>query len=85
MHPRTQAGRSSPLGATVYPQGVNFSVFSNSSTRVELMLFDRVDDVKPTAVIPLDPMRNRTYHYGHVFVPGVAVGQILWLSRIRTL
>jgi glycogen operon protein len=76
MHPRTQPGRSSPLGATVYPQGANFSVFSKSSTRVELMFFDRVDDAKPTAVIPLDPMRNRTYHYWHVFVPGIEAGQI---------
>ncbi|MGB8432757.1 MAG: glycogen debranching protein GlgX, partial [Burkholderiales bacterium] len=76
MHPGTQPGRSSPLGATVCPRGVNFSVFSKSSTRVELMFFDRVDDANPTAVFPLDPMGNRTYHYWHVFVPGVAVGQI---------
>jgi glycogen operon protein len=63
MDPRAQPGRSSPLGATVYPQGVNFSVFSKGSTRVELMLFDGVDDARPSAVIPLDPPGNRTYHY----------------------
>jgi glycogen operon protein len=43
---------------------------------VELVLFDRVDDAKPTAVIPLDPIRNRSYHYWHVFVPGIQAGQI---------
>ena len=40
------------------------------------MFFKRADDAKPTAVIPLDPMRNRTYHYWHVFVPGIEAGQI---------
>ena len=74
--PRTQPGRSFPLGSTLYPEGVNFSVFSKSSAQVELVFFDHVDDTEPTAVIPLDPMRNRTYHYWHVFVPGVQAGQI---------
>ena len=76
---RTRAiapGRSVPLGATVYPNGVNFSVFSKNSTLVELLLFDHVDDMKPAKIIPLDPCRNRTYHYWHVFVPDVQTGQI---------
>jgi glycogen operon protein len=55
---------------------VNFSVFSKSSTRVELMLFDGVDDARPSAVVPLDPTKNRTYHYWHIFAPGIEVGQI---------
>ena len=37
------AGKSYPLGATVYPDGVNFSIFSKNSTAVELLLFDEVD------------------------------------------
>src|SRR5512147_2723673 len=76
LHPRTQPGRSSPLGSTVSPEGVNFSVFSKSSTRIELLFFDRVDDSKPSTVIPLDPITNRTYHYWHVFVPDIQPGQI---------
>jgi len=28
-----------------------------------------VDDAKPSRIIPLDPKKNRTYHYWHVFVP----------------
>jgi glycogen operon protein len=43
---------------------------------VELLLFDRVDDAQPTGSIRIDPVTNRTYHYWHVFVPGVAAGQI---------
>ena len=69
-------GKSFPLGATVSPLGVNFSVFSKNSTLVELLLFDHVDDAKPATVIALDPWRNLTYHYWHVFVPGLQAGQI---------
>lgn len=69
-------GKSFPLGATVYPEGVNFSIFSKHSTAVELLFFDRVDDAKPSRVIHLDPRVNRTYHYWHVFVPSVTAGQL---------
>lgn len=69
-------GRSSPLGAAVVDGGVNFSLFSRTATGVELLLFDRDDDLAPSRVIRLDPASNRTYHYWHVFVPGVQPGQI---------
>ena len=71
-----QAGASAPLGATVTAGGVNFSVFSKRATGVELLLFDRVDDAKPARVIDVNPVTNRTYHYWHVFVPGVMPGQL---------
>ena len=85
IKPRAQPGRSFPLGSALYPEGVNFSVFSKSSAQVELVFFDRVDDTEPSAVIPLDPMRNRTYHYWHVFVPGIQAGQIYGYRAYRTL
>ncbi len=71
-----EIGRSFPLGATIFPDGVNFSVFSRVASAVELLLFDREDDARPARVIPIDPATNRTYHYWHVFVPGVRPGQI---------
>jgi isoamylase len=43
---------------------------------VELLLFDREDDARPSSVIHVDPIANRSYHYWHVFVPGVQPGQI---------
>ena len=43
---------------------------------MELLLFDGVDDALPGRVISIDPAINRTYHYWHVFVPGVKAGQI---------
>ena len=69
-------GSTSPLGATVCHGGVNFSVFSRDCTGMELLLFDHVDDTAPSRIIPLDPMRNRTYHYWHTFVPGIDSGQL---------
>jgi glycogen operon protein len=74
--PPSGYGRSSPLGATVSSGGVNFSVYSRSATGLELLLFDREDDVRPGRVIPVDPVTNRTYHYWHVFVEGIQPGQL---------
>jgi isoamylase len=69
-------GTSFPIGATLHAGGANFSVFSRNATGIDLCLFDHVDDSRPARVIPLDPRSNRTYHYWHVFVPGLAQGQI---------
>jgi len=69
-------GQSAPLGASMRRGGVNFSVYSRSATGVELFLFDREDDHAPGRVVRLDPVENRSYHYWHVFVPGVKAGQI---------
>jgi glycogen operon protein len=71
-----KTGNSFPLGATVVNGGVNFSLYSREATGMEVLLFDRPDDAKPACVIALDPSSNRTYHYWHVFVPGVRPGQI---------
>jgi glycogen operon protein len=69
-------GRSYPLGATLINGGANFSIFSRSASSIELLFFDRADDTRPSRVIPIDPLVNRTYHYWHVFVRGVQAGQI---------
>jgi isoamylase len=73
---RVRRGNTSPLGATVSPGGVNFSVFARDCSGVELLLFDSPDDARASRVIQLDPRRNRTYHYWHVFVPGIGAGQL---------
>jgi len=41
MKHHLKAGRSFPLGATPDGNGTNFSLFSRSASRVELLLFDR--------------------------------------------
>jgi glycogen operon protein len=72
----TLSGRSFPLGATVEETGINFSLYSRAATGVELLFFDRENDAAPSRVIGIDPATNRTYHYWHIFVPGVRAGQI---------
>jgi glycogen operon protein len=69
-------GRSHPLGAAVVDGGANFSVFSRAATGVELLFFDREAVVAPSRTVRMDPATNRTYHYWHVFVPGVRPAQV---------
>jgi len=75
-------GRSAPLGTTVRPDGVNFSVYSSGASGIELLFFDQAEDAGPARVIPLDSAGHRTYHYWHVSVPGVQPGQ-LYGYRVR--
>src|SRR3954464_9085066 len=70
------AGTAAPLGATIRPDGVNFSVFSKNATLIELLLFDSESATEPSRVIPLPATAHRTYHYWHAFVPTIAAGQV---------
>jgi len=65
-----------PLGATVRDGGVNFSVFSRDATGMELLLFADAEAAAPSRVITLTAAANRTQNYWHVFVPGIAPGQV---------
>ncbi len=76
MKDDTNTGASHPLGATLKDGGANFSLFSRSASGVELLFFDRADASRPSRIIKLDPPAHRTYHYWHVFVPGVKAGQL---------
>ena len=69
-------GTPAPLGATVRPGGVNFSVFSKHALLVQLLLFDDENATRPASIILLEPDKHRTYDYWHVFVPGVGPGQV---------
>ncbi len=73
-------GHSYPLGATICQQGgaqgVNFSVYSKNSTGLELLLFECVNDARPTRAMTLSRELHRTFHYWHVFVPGLQAGQV---------
>ena len=66
-----EPGSPHPLGARVVVGGTRFSVFSRNAGACELLLFDGVDDAEPARVIRPRPDGNRTYHYWHVFVPGL--------------
>ena len=68
------AGKPAPLGSTVSDGGVNFSMYSKNARSVELWLFKNPEDAVPYQIIKLDPEKNRSYHYWHVFVEGAGEG-----------
>jgi len=70
------AGSAAPLGVSLIDGGINVSVFSKHASRIDLLLFDDRDAVRPSGIIALDAQRHRTYHYWHAFVPGVTHGQV---------
>jgi glycogen operon protein len=69
-------GQSFPIGPCITPEGVNFCLFSKNASSVELLFFDHVDDTEPSHSFVLDPSKNKTYHYWHILVKGVADGQL---------
>jgi isoamylase len=70
----TRSGTRFPPGASATAEGVNFSVFSKSASRVELLLYEAADSPKPVQVISLDADTNRSYFFWHVFVEGLPAG-----------
>lgn len=69
------AGKHYPLGASLTPDGVNFCVFSKNCDAIELLLFDHVNDRKPSRVIPLTSDKHRTFYYWHAHISGIQAGQ----------
>jgi isoamylase len=66
-------GEPYPLGATPNDGGVNFALFSENATKVELCLFDRIGDTVESHRIA---MLEQTDMVWHVHVPTVGVGQL---------
>ena len=50
--PIVATGSSAPLGASILPGGVNFSVFSKHANLIELLLFDDAAAPEPARIIP---------------------------------
>jgi isoamylase len=69
-----EAGSPHPLGATPDAGGVNFSLFSQNATSVELLVFGDEDSPSPTLVVHLDPPVNKTFSFWHVYVRGLPPG-----------
>jgi isoamylase len=77
-----EKGESYPLGSTLYHGGVNFSLYCRNGTLVELLLFDDVEDIKPSRVFTLGDLDNKSYHYRHIFIKHLKAGQ-LYAYRIQ--
>src|SRR4026207_1263144 len=63
-------GKPYPLGATWDGAGVNFSLFSENATKVELCLFDAAGKESRLT------MRDQTHRVGHVYLPEARPGQL---------
>lgn len=70
---KTWPGRPYPLGATWDGEGVNFALFAENATGVELCLFDGPRDGKEAHKIKLTEKTNQVWH---VYLPGVKPGQL---------
>ncbi|HWP59399.1 MAG TPA: glycogen debranching protein GlgX [Candidatus Acidoferrales bacterium] len=66
-------GNPYPLGATWDGAGVNFALFSENATKVELCLFAAQDARRETARIPL---AERTQHVWHAYLPELRPGAL---------
>ncbi len=65
-------GKPYPQGATWDGTGVNFSIYSESATGIELCLFDRVD-APATETIALHEVTGFIWH---CYLPGIKLGQL---------
>jgi glycogen operon protein len=70
---RVWPGQPYPLGATWNGEGVNFALFSEHATGVELCLFDHAGDARESARIPI---RERSDQVWHCYLPDVRPGQL---------
>lgn len=66
-------GSPYPLGATWQEQGVNFSLYSEHATGVDLVLFDNVEDERERIRVR---MQQKTDLVWHVFLPDLKPGQL---------
>jgi isoamylase len=70
---RVWPGSPHPLGSTWDGEGVNFALFSEHATAVELCLFDRADDAREAARVPLT---ERDGFVWHARLPDMRPGQL---------
>jgi glycogen operon protein len=70
---RVWPGNPYPLGASWDGAGVNFALFSEHATKVELCLFDATVSAKEAKRIPLPEQTDQVWH---VYLPDVRPGQL---------
>jgi isoamylase len=70
---RTFLGHPYPLGATWTGNGVNFAIFSEHATGVELCLFDDLEATEENIRLPVSEHTDQVWHE---FLPDVRPGQL---------
>lgn len=73
MKIRKYPGIPYPLGATWDGRGVNFALFAENATAVELCLFDEHMGATQTTIVE---MTERTHYFYHVYLPDIKPGQL---------
>jgi isoamylase len=73
LNTKTYPGTPYPLGATWTGDGVNFALFADNATGVELCLFNSTEDKKESARIKI---KERSHQIWHVFLPDAKPGQL---------
>src|SRR5262250_2321576 len=68
----TRPGVPYPLGATWDGEGVNFALFSENATGVELCLFDGPEGNDEVARTEITEQSDQVWH---IYLPGIAPGQ----------
>ena len=70
---KVRPGRSYPLGATWDGGGVNFALFSENATHVELCLFRSTEDGTESQRVPLVEQTDMVWH---AYLPDIRPGQV---------
>src|SRR4028118_304415 len=72
MEPTIYPGEPYPLGATWDGEGVNFTLYSENATMVELCLFDSPFGPESARI----RLRERSHHVWHGYLPEIEPGQL---------
>ncbi|WP_435006073.1 glycogen debranching protein GlgX [Tundrisphaera lichenicola] len=70
---KTKPGTPNPLGATWDGKGVNFALFSENATKVELCLFDSPESEHESSRIRMPEQTDLVWH---VYLPDIKPGQL---------
>ncbi len=70
---KIKPGTPYPLGATWDGQGVNFALFSENATKVELCLFDSPDSEQESTTIVMPEQTDLVWH---AYLPDIRPGQL---------
>ncbi len=69
---KVKLGAAYPLGSTVQPGGINFSLYSAHAESVELCLFDSSGQIEQERI----PVTHKSDNVWHVFVEGLSANQL---------
>src|SRR5438552_3555750 len=70
---RVWPGTPYPLGATWDSKGINFAIFSENATAVNLVLYESTQASEPKDTVPF---REKTGHVWHAYLSDLPPGQL---------